>query len=276
MAGGRLDKHWWGGNLEGVRRHPVRLQRANRLVYSPHEYGPGVFPQPWFGRPTPARRLERRWRDGWGFIAQQGIAPLLIGEFGGRKVDLGSDEGRWQRQFLDHLARTGISWTYWALNPDSGDTGGVLSDDWTTPDAAKLGLLQRTIRRQRIGYVKPAESAAPRPQSKSRPEGQNGLRAAVVVENRWKTGWSAISRSPATTERTLQGHDRLHAALRHPDHADLERQLLRERGSRARGPARVGARADDRDGLLRLGHRRGVGRPRRLSRRGGHAISAER
>ena len=132
VAGGKLSTHWWGGNLEGVRRNPVRLQRANRLVYSPHEYGPGVFAQPWFGKPDTARRLERRWRDGWGFIAEDGIAPLLIGEFGGRKIDLGSDEGRWQRQFLDHLARNGISWTYWALNPDSGDTGGVLSDDWNT------------------------------------------------------------------------------------------------------------------------------------------------
>jgi endoglucanase len=107
VAGGRLDTHWWGGNLEGVRRHPVRLRRANRVVYSPHEYGPGVFPQPWFGRADTARQLERRWRDGWGFIAEGDIAPLLVGEFGGRKVDVGSDEGRWQRQFLDHLARTG-------------------------------------------------------------------------------------------------------------------------------------------------------------------------
>ena len=48
--------------------------------------------------------------------------------------------------------RTGISWTYWALNPDSGDTGGVLTDDWTTPDRAKLALLQRTMRRQRIAF----------------------------------------------------------------------------------------------------------------------------
>ena len=57
--------------------HPVRLSAPNRLVYSPHEYGPGVFPQPWFGRADTGERLERRWRDGWGFIAEDGIAPLL-------------------------------------------------------------------------------------------------------------------------------------------------------------------------------------------------------
>ena len=141
VPGGKLDTHWWGGDLEGVRRWPVRLSRANRLVYSPHEYGPGVFAQPWFGKPDTARQLERRWQLGWGFIAQQRIAPLLIGEFGGRKTDLGSDEGRWQRQFLDFLGRTGASWTYWALNPDSGDTGGILLDDWRTLDQQKLAAL---------------------------------------------------------------------------------------------------------------------------------------
>lgn len=27
------------------------------------------------------------------------------------------------------------------LNPNSGDTGGILDDDWTTPKADKLGIL---------------------------------------------------------------------------------------------------------------------------------------
>jgi len=196
----QLDTHWWGGDLEGVRRWPVRLSRANRLVYSPHEYGPGVFAQPWFGKPDTARQLERRWQLGWGFIAQERIAPLLIGEFGGRRTDLGSDEGRWQRQFLDFLARTGASWTYWALNPDSGDTGGVLGDDWSTPDANKLALLQRTIRRQRISF-RAAAAVAPsspgptapappaKPESNPQPEGQTGGSAWVVVESRWESGW---------------------------------------------------------------------------------------
>src|SRR5215813_5559541 len=29
---------WWGGNLIGAQSYPVRLNVANRLVYSPHEY----------------------------------------------------------------------------------------------------------------------------------------------------------------------------------------------------------------------------------------------
>ena len=36
--------YWWGGNLVGVHSAPVKLKDQSRLVYSPHTYGPGVFP----------------------------------------------------------------------------------------------------------------------------------------------------------------------------------------------------------------------------------------
>ncbi|MGH7862317.1 MAG: glycoside hydrolase family 5 protein, partial [Candidatus Dormibacteraceae bacterium] len=42
------DHFWWGGNLEGARAAPVRLQVPNRVVYSPHDYGPSISDQPWF------------------------------------------------------------------------------------------------------------------------------------------------------------------------------------------------------------------------------------
>ena len=65
---------------------------------------------------------------------------MLLGEFGGRSV--GQDpEGRWQRALVAFLKSSRIGWTYWAWNPDSGDTGGVLEDDWKTVDPAKLALL---------------------------------------------------------------------------------------------------------------------------------------
>ena len=35
----------------------------------------------------------------------------------------------------------GFSYAYWAYNPNSGDTGGLLMDDWVTHQANKLALL---------------------------------------------------------------------------------------------------------------------------------------
>jgi hypothetical protein len=39
---------------------------------------------------------------------------------------------------------TGLSWTYWALNP-GGDTGGILMDDWTTPIEEKLRYIRKAM-----------------------------------------------------------------------------------------------------------------------------------
>jgi endoglucanase len=151
--GQKVDAHWWGGNLEGVRYAPVRLSRPGQLVYSAHEYGPSVYQQPWFSAPNMASILRQRWEDEFGFIAKQGIAPVLIGEFGGPQVGLDSVEGRWQRQFLNYISSSYLSWTYWSLNPDSSGTGGILNNDWSTVDQSKLTLLHRAIAHQPIAYT---------------------------------------------------------------------------------------------------------------------------
>jgi endoglucanase len=191
--GQQLTTHWWGGNLEGVRRNPVTLNVAHKLVYSPHEYGPGVFNQPWFSAPDMAAQLEDRWAKGFGFITQQNIAPVLVGEFGGRQTGTDTTEGRWQRQFMDYLSRTGTSWTYWAWNPNSGDTGGVLNDDWTTTNPAKVGLLQALMRGERIastpGGTTPPPTTDPTPPTDPSPPSTPGaLTASVLVDSRWSAG----------------------------------------------------------------------------------------
>jgi len=33
----------------------------------------------------------------------------------------------------------------WCLNPNSGDTGGLLLNDWVTPDTAKLSVLANLV-----------------------------------------------------------------------------------------------------------------------------------
>ncbi|WNZ49070.1 glycoside hydrolase family 5 protein [Leptolyngbya boryana CZ1] len=144
VPGQRL-KHWMGGNLEGVKRFPVRLAVQNRVVYSPHEYGAGVFQQPWFSAIDFPRNLTTRWEQGFFYIVRQKIAPIFVGEFGGRQVDEKSKEGIWQRRFVDYLKRNQLGFAYWSWNPNSQDTGGILQDDWVAIDQPKQKLLNQLL-----------------------------------------------------------------------------------------------------------------------------------
>jgi endoglucanase len=135
------DWYWWGGNLANAGQAPIELAVPNHLVYSAHDYGPGVYLQKWFGVVDFPYNLSQVWGAHWAYLAQNNTAPVLIGEFGGRSVG-GDKEGVWQRTLVSFLKDSGISYTYWSWNPNSGDTGGLLMDDWTTPDTAKLQVLQ--------------------------------------------------------------------------------------------------------------------------------------
>jgi endoglucanase len=133
------DAYWWGGNLSAAGVAPVRLSNPARLLYSAHDYGPDVSGQPWFNPPEFPANLPDVWRAHWAYLQQDGLAPVLVGEFGGRSIG-GDPEGVWQRALIDFLAQGGFSYTYWVWNPD-GFVGGVLVDGRGSVDAAKLRLL---------------------------------------------------------------------------------------------------------------------------------------
>ncbi len=134
------DYYWWGGNLSGVARRPLRIPVPSKLVYSAHEYGPEVFAQPWFESGFPGN-MPAIWDRHFGFIMEEEIGHVFIGEFGIR--DAASDGGRagvWFETFLSYMGST-YSWTFWTLNPNSGDTEGILEYDWLTPKQWKLDAL---------------------------------------------------------------------------------------------------------------------------------------
>jgi endoglucanase len=141
--GGQLvkDCDWWGGNLQGVAQYPVRLSIPNQLVYSAHEYSADIVEKAWFKASTYPKNLPKIWDTYWGYIAQQNIAPIWLGEFG-TKLDNLSDH-QWLSSLVNYLGQgaDGINWTYWCWNPDSGDTGGILQDDWKTVNQAKQNYL---------------------------------------------------------------------------------------------------------------------------------------
>jgi len=141
QSGNPLDWTWQGGELMNAGKHPIQLSVPDRVIYSPHDYGPGVYDQHWFSDPTFPDNLPGFWDQHWGYLQKQGIGPVLVGEFGGRSV--GTDtEGTWQRTLVSYLKANQLHYTYWCLNPDSGDTGGLLEDDWQTLNVDKQTLLK--------------------------------------------------------------------------------------------------------------------------------------
>ena len=116
---------WWGGNLRGVKDYPVvPKQGTSQIVYSPHDYGPSVYDQVWFDKDfTTETLLDDYWRDTWAYINEQDIAPLLIGEWGGH-MDAGKNQ-KWMELLRDYMIANHINHTFWCLNTNSGDTGGL-------------------------------------------------------------------------------------------------------------------------------------------------------
>ena len=75
---------FWGENLQGVRASPVRLRDPNRLVYSPHVYGPGLYPHMrYFEGDDFTTGMAAVWEQHFAFIPELHGTPIVIGELGG-------------------------------------------------------------------------------------------------------------------------------------------------------------------------------------------------
>jgi endoglucanase len=216
---------WWGGQLAGVQNAPVRLNVPNRVVYSPHDYATSVFQQTWFSAPNyPNNLVPDVWRPNWGYIHESNIAPILLSEFG---TTLQSAVDRqWLDTLVDYLGTgaNGMSWTFWCLNPNSGDTGGILNNDWTTVNMTKHNYLVPILFPLTGGGPTPTPTPTPTPGPTPTPtpaptptptptppptgaqcvvsymvrsQWQNGFVTDVTIENRtgvplnsWQLTWS--------------------------------------------------------------------------------------
>jgi endoglucanase len=71
---------------------------------------------------------------------KQNIAPVLMGEFGSTLQD--PKDQVWLPKLLQYVQDIGASWTYWSLNPNSGDTKGLLLDDWKSIDRVRYDVIK--------------------------------------------------------------------------------------------------------------------------------------
>ncbi|CAK4663114.1 unnamed protein product [Aphanomyces euteiches] len=129
---------FWGENLMDVQRAPITLPVADRLVYSAQVYSSDVSAQPYFSASNYPDNMPAIWDLHFGFVNKK-YGPLVIGEWGGKFHS--SSDIQWQKKFASYLNQNSIGFFYWSVNPNSGDTEGLLENDWNTPRSDKLAVL---------------------------------------------------------------------------------------------------------------------------------------
>jgi aryl-phospho-beta-D-glucosidase BglC (GH1 family) len=155
----------WGENLYEAGDDPPNVPKE-KLVFSPHAYGPSVAVQPQFLDSTQSQcaglqeqdaanakcqivinptLLRRGWEEHFGYLKDLGYA-VIVGEWGGNYewpggkasqrdrnlwgyLTSSTTDLQWQEAFTDYMVEKGIESCYWSINPESGDTGGW----YTTP-----------------------------------------------------------------------------------------------------------------------------------------------
>ena len=127
----------FAADLTGVARHPVRLERPGKVVYSLHDYS-------WFhpqGQPR-AAYLEQMHRVG-GYLLSEQMAPLWIGEFGNDTRSMAGFSGVWWNNFEAWVTENDVDWCWWALNGTQPrgtvPVVGRHRSDWGDPEG--FGLL---------------------------------------------------------------------------------------------------------------------------------------
>jgi endoglucanase len=137
--------HWWGGNLEPMNCAPLNID-SSRLVLSPHVYGPDVFNQSYFNVSNFPSNMPAIWETHFGFLTED--YPVVFGEFGGKYGDGDPKDITWQDAMVDYMIEKNMcSFFYWCLNPNSGDTYGILDEQtWSVVEnPAKLDNIHRLI-----------------------------------------------------------------------------------------------------------------------------------
>jgi aryl-phospho-beta-D-glucosidase BglC (GH1 family) len=132
----------WGENFQPQAYQPLNIP-LNKLVLTPHTYGPDVFGKSSFNAPNFPANLAADWDRLFGQFAS--VHPVVPGEWGGKYGQGvgGQKDAAWQNAFVDYLLSKGVRNSfYWCYTPNSGDTGGILDDNLKVR-TDKLALLNK-------------------------------------------------------------------------------------------------------------------------------------
>jgi aryl-phospho-beta-D-glucosidase BglC (GH1 family) len=144
------------GDCRGVRKYPVRLNVPNKLVYSVHEYPQEISGQKVSSGPELIERMNQM----WGWLVNEDIAPVFVGEMGSSMNSAQSKA--WADTIVPYLNgsapkglripedRQGVSTDWWVWGYLNGQNPeGTLEEDWKTPkrqqEAVYSKLRQRAL-----------------------------------------------------------------------------------------------------------------------------------
>lgn len=124
-------------DISGAARRPVKLSVPNKLVYSSHVYGWSGWGSlsPFWKRPYDSFAAEMQRK--WGYLLEQDIAPVWVGELGAPDKPNEGDLHYW-KNLMRYLGDIDADFAYWAINPRKWDKNekesySLVHDDWKTP-----------------------------------------------------------------------------------------------------------------------------------------------
>ncbi|WP_052293709.1 cellulase family glycosylhydrolase [Azospirillum sp. B510] len=147
----------WSSTLAGAQSRPIHFDTPDKLVYSPHAYGQSVGQFSWLNDPNYPNNLPAQYDKMWGYLYKSDTAPIMLGEWGGQFTSAAEQtwgktlakylNGDWNLDGKSDIAAgdKGMSWTFWAWTPESGDVGGILMDDYKTINPTKAAIVKTAM-----------------------------------------------------------------------------------------------------------------------------------
>lgn len=124
----------------------------NNLIISPHLYGPSISKSIVYKGPALFNRLYNSfaylYHEGFCFNGHCKKFPIVIGEIGSmfadpKDIEFLNDFAKFQDTKMGKHKHN--NWVWWAYNENSGDTGGIVKNNWQDLDWQKLGWLQSSL-----------------------------------------------------------------------------------------------------------------------------------
>ena len=138
-------------DARGVHQYPLTLAVANKLVYSVHEYPGEISGQ----KVSSGSGLIKRMNEMWGWIYNENVGPIFVGEMGSSMV---SDQSKaWAATIVPYLNGTGpdglhippggqavsTDWWAWGYLPGQAPDGNLVGASQSgVEDLDQLGLVQ--------------------------------------------------------------------------------------------------------------------------------------